>query len=100
MTELSACHRQHHPIEQKVIHYYSQHEDTSGNVAGGRMDRVGRGVRGVVGGRRPCDKGRVRIKSGFKRGRVKKNPLFFFLSQTMPRGVCAPVRAPVCVKKA
>lgn len=43
MTELSACHRQHHPIEQKVIHYYSQHEDTGGTDAGGRMDRVGRG---------------------------------------------------------
>lgn len=60
---------------------------------------IGLGGKRGVGGRRLCDKGRVRIKSGFKWGRVKKQ-LFFFLSQTMPRGVCAPVRAPVCVKKA
>lgn len=43
MTDSSACHLKHYWVEQKVIHYYRQHEDTSGNVAGGRMDRVGRG---------------------------------------------------------
>lgn len=43
VTEISACHCKHHPAEQKVIHYYSLHEDTSGNVAGGRLALVGGG---------------------------------------------------------
>lgn len=38
VTEICACHCKHHPAQHKVIHYFSLHADTSGNVAGGLLN--------------------------------------------------------------